>query len=210
MMESARSTAASLHNSSSKGTPSGLRPPWSPIDPTVLFVIAGCQPFKAVVSARQRTPPLSGPRSAEGRPHAGHLRRGGKTTRHASLPDAGQLVVRRLLQGRGGDQYAGSAGPSPRRTAGRLPREQAVGHRLHGETSVRDLAERGRTAGPPRADQHRGLHNYCAHGRARAWRPCSERVTTTAAPEYGRDGRPEADERTDFLEVWNLVLCRNQ
>ncbi len=108
---------------------------------------------------------------AEMRPHAGH-RRGGQDhqARHV-LPDARQLVVRRLLQGRRDQVRLGAADQVRGGRRVRLPGEQAVGHRpARGRRGVRDLAERDRPAG--RADPApRPGRQLLAHGRARTRRP---------------------------------------
>ena len=144
---------------------------------------------------------------AEVRPHAGH-RRGGQDhqARHV-LPDAGQLVVRRLLQGRRDQVRLGAADQVRGGRRVRLPGEQAVGHRpARGRRGVRDLAERDRTAG--RADPApRPGRQLLAHGRARARRPVLGDLLRPR-PRIRPRRRPEPRTRTGSSRSGTWSSCR--
>jgi len=80
-------------------------------DPTLLLVNAGMQPFQAVLPRPGQPALQPGHQRAEVRAHARHRRgRQDHPARHV-LPDAGQLLVRGLLQGAGHPVSPGNCSP---------------------------------------------------------------------------------------------------
>ena len=139
------------------------------------------RPADAAVQARRRRP--------EVRAHAGHRRgRQDHQARHV-LPDARQLVVRRLLQGRRDPVRLGAADQVPAGRRVRLPRGQAVADRAaRRRRGVRDLAERDRRARQPHPAPGPG-RQLLAHGRARSGRPVLGDLLRPG-PRGGPRGRP--------------------
>ena len=108
---------------------------------------------------------------AEVRADAGHRRGRQDDAARDVLPDARQLVVRRLLQGRRDPVRLGAADQVRTGRRLRLPRGQAVGDRAaRRRRGVRDLAGRDRPAGEPHPAP-RPVGQLLAHGRAGTRRP---------------------------------------
>ena len=125
---------------------------------------------------------------------------------HAAPPhllrDAGQLQLRRLLQGRGHPVGvgAGHRGARPRR-------RPALGHRA---TSTDDEAEaiwRDAVGVPAERIQRLGKDNFWEMGETGPCGPCSEIFYDTGA-SAGADGGPAHGGGDRFIEFWNLVFMQ--
>src|SRR5580704_16326447 len=176
-------------------------------DPTLLFVVAGMQPFKPYLLGQQ-TPPFKRVADVQKCVRTLDIEEVGKTTRHATffqmlgnwsfgdyfkeqaIPFAWELLTRSEADG-------GFGFPQERLWATVLPDDtESFGIWRH----VIGL--------PESRIQFRGLKdNYWHMGVAGPGGPCSE-IYYDRGPEYGRDGGPEADEDR-FLEIWNLVFMQD-
>ncbi len=176
-------------------------------DPTLMFVVAGMQPFKPYLLGQQ-TPPFKRVADVQKCLRTLDIEEVGKTTRHATffqmlgnwsfgdyfkdemIPFAWELLTRSEKDG-------GFGFPEERLWATVLPDDaESFGIWRH----VIGLPE-GRI-------QFRGLKdNYWHMGVPGPGGPCSE-IYYDRGPEYGRDGGPEADEDR-FLEIWNLVFMQD-
>jgi alanyl-tRNA synthetase len=177
-------------------------------DPTVLFVIAGMQPFKPYLLGQQ-TPPYKRAADVQKCVRTGDIEEVGKTTRHATffqmlgnwsfgdyfkdmaIPYAWELLTR--------SEHDGGFGfPEDKLWATVLPDD-------HEAYSIwRDVVKL-----PEDRIQRRGLaDNYWSMGVPGPGGPCSE-IYYDRGPEYGKEGGPEADEDR-YLEVWNLVFMQDQ
>ena len=146
---------------------------------------------------------------AEVRPHPRH--RGGRQdhpARHV-LPDERQLLLRRLLQGRGDQVRLGPGHRLRRRRRLRLRPGQGLGHRAAlRRRGGRAVGEHRRPAEPERIQRRGLLDNYWHMGIPGPGGPCSE-IYVDRGPEYGPDGGPIVDEDR-FLEIWNLVFMQEE
>jgi alanyl-tRNA synthetase len=177
-------------------------------DPTVLFVIAGMQPFKPFLLG-QRTPPHRRVADVQKCVRTLDIEEVGKTTRHATffqmlgnwsfgdyfkegaITFAWELLTRSEADGGFG-----------------FPESKLWATILHGDDEARAIW-RDQIGLPEGRIQARGLaDNYWHMGVPGPGGPCSE-IYYDRGPEYGRDGGPEADEDR-FLEVWNLVFMQDQ
>jgi alanyl-tRNA synthetase len=177
-------------------------------DPTVLFVIAGMQPFKPYLLGQQ-TPPYKRAADVQKCVRTGDIEEVGKTTRHATffqmlgnwsfgdyfkdmaIPYAWELLTR--------SEHDGGFGfPEDKLWATVLPDD-------HEAYAIwRDVVKL-----PEDRIQRRGLaDNYWSMGVPGPGGPCSE-IYYDRGPEYGKEGGPEADEDR-YLEVWNLVFMQDQ
>ena len=177
-------------------------------DPTVLFVIAGMQPFKPYLLGQQ-TPPFRRAADVQKCMRTSDIEEVGKTTRHATffqmlgnwsfgdyfkdmaIPYAWELLTR--------SEHDGGFGfPEDRLWATVLPEDdEAYG-------IWRDVIKL-----PESRIQRRGLaDNYWHMGVPGPGGPCSE-IYYDRGVEYGKEGGPEADEDR-YLEVWNLVFMQDQ
>ncbi len=177
-------------------------------DPTVLFVIAGMQPFKPYLLGQQ-TPPFKRAADVQKCMRTLDIEEVGRTTRHATffqmlgnwsfgdyfkdmaIPYAWELLTR--------SEHDGGFG---------FPEDRLWATVLHEDEEAyaiwRDVIKL-----PESRIQRRGLSdNYWSMGVPGPGGPCSE-VYYDRGPEYGRDGGPEADEDR-YLEVWNLVFMQDQ
>src|SRR6201994_2351987 len=177
-------------------------------DPTVLFVIAGMQPFKPYLLGQQ-TPPYKRAADVQKCVRTGDIEEVGKTTRHATffqmlgnwsfgdyfkdmaIPYAWELLTRSERDG-------GFGFPEDRLWATVLPDDQEA------YAIWRDVVKL-----PEDRIQRRGLaDNYWSMGVPGPGGPCSE-IYYDRGIEYGKEGGPEADEDR-YLEVWNLVFMQDQ
>jgi len=177
-------------------------------DPTVLFVIAGMQPFKPYLLGQQ-TPPWRRVADVQKCLRTLDIDEVGKTTRHATffqmlgnwsfgdyfkegaITFAWELLTRSEADG-------GFA----------FPESKLWATVLHGDDEAFTIW-RDQIGLPESRIQHRGLaDNYWHMGVPGPGGPCSE-IYYDRGREYGRDGGPEADEDR-FLEVWNLVFMQDQ
>src|SRR5580698_6687451 len=177
-------------------------------DPTVLFVIAGMQPFKTFLLG-QRTPPYRRVADVQKCVRTLDIEEVGKTTRHATffqmlgnwsfgdyfkegaITYAWELLTRSEADGGFG-----------------FPESKLWATVLHGDDEAYGIW-RDEIGLPEDRIQRRGLaDNYWSMGVPGPGGPCSE-IYYDRGPEYGRDGGPEADEDR-FLEVWNLVFMQDQ
>jgi alanyl-tRNA synthetase len=177
-------------------------------DPTVLFVIAGMQPFKPYLLG-QRTPPHRRVADVQKCVRTLDIEEVGKTTRHATffqmlgnwsfgdyfkegaITYAWELLTRSEADGGFG-----------------FPESKLWATILYGDEEAHAIW-RDQIGLPESRIQSRGLaDNYWHMGVPGPGGPCSE-IYYDRGPEYGRDGGPEADEDR-FLEVWNLVFMQDQ
>ena len=177
-------------------------------DPTVLFVIAGMQPFKPYLLG-QRTPPHRRVADVQKCVRTLDIEEVGKTTRHATffqmlgnwsfgdyfkegaITYAWELLTRSEADGGFG-----------------FPESKLWATILYGDEEAHAIW-RDQIGLPESRIQSRGLaDNYWHMGVPGPGGPCSE-IYYDRGPEYGRDGGPAADEDR-FLEVWNLVFMQDQ
>jgi len=177
-------------------------------DPTVLFVIAGMQPFKPYLLG-QRTPPYKRVADVQKCLRTLDIDEVGKTTRHATFFQMlGNWSFGDYFK-EGAIRYAWELLTRAEADGGfGFPESRLWATVLHDDEEAyaiwRDLI--GLPAG---RIQRRGLaDNYWHMGVPGPGGPCSE-IYYDRGPEYGRDGGPEADEDR-FLEVWNLVFMEDQ
>jgi alanyl-tRNA synthetase len=176
-------------------------------DPTLMFVVAGMQPFKPYLLGQQ-TPPWKRVADAQKCLRTLDIEEVGKTTRHATffqmlgnwsfgdyfkqemIPWAWELLTRPESGG-------GFGFPEDRLWATVLP-DDAESFQVW----------RHVVGLPESRIQFRGLKdNYWHMGVPGPGGPCSE-IYYDRGPEYGRDGGPEADEDR-FLEIWNCVFMED-
>jgi alanyl-tRNA synthetase len=177
-------------------------------DPTVLFVIAGMQPFKPYLLGQQ-TPPWRRVADVQKCLRTLDIDEVGKTTRHATF-------FQMLGNWSFGDYFKEGAITFAWELLTRSEAEGGFGFSesklwatvLHGDDEAFAIW-RNQIGLPESRIQHRGLaDNYWHMGVPGPGGPCSE-IYYDRGPEYGRDGGPEADEDR-FLEVWNLVFMQDQ
>ncbi|HSZ42103.1 MAG TPA: alanine--tRNA ligase [Trebonia sp.] len=177
-------------------------------DPTVLFVIAGMQPFKSYLLGQQ-TPPARRIADVQKVVRTLDIEEVGKDTRHATF-------FQMLGNWSFGDYFKESAIPFAWELLTRSERDGGFGFDesrlwatvLHGDDETFGIW-RDKVGVPENRIQRRGLSdNYWHMGVAGPGGPCSE-IYYDRGPGYGRDGGPEADEDR-FLEVWNLVFMQDQ
>src|SRR5271165_5301314 len=177
-------------------------------DPTLLFVVAGMQPFKPYLLGQQ-TPPFKRAADVQKCMRTSDIEEFGRTSRHATffqmlgnwsfgdyfkdmaIPYAWELLTR--------SEHDGGFG---------FPEDRLWATVLHDDDEAyaiwRDVVKL-----PESRIQRRGLaDNYWSMGVPGPGGPCSE-IYYDRGPEYGREGGPEADEDR-YLEVWNLVFMQEQ
>jgi alanyl-tRNA synthetase len=177
-------------------------------DPTVLFVIAGMQPFKPYLLG-QRTPPHRRVADVQKCVRTLDIEEVGKTTRHATFFQMlGNWSFGDYFK-QGAIHYAWELLTRSEADGGfGFPEGKLWATVLHGDDEAFAIW-RDEIGLPENRIQHRGLaDNYWHMGVPGPGGPCSE-IYYDRGPEYGRDGGPEADEDR-FLEVWNLVFMQDQ
>ena len=177
-------------------------------DPTVLFVIAGMQPFKPYLLG-QRTPPHRRVADVQKCVRTLDIEEVGKTTRHATFFQMlGNWSFGDYFK-QGAIHYAWELLTRSEADGGfAFPESKLWATVLHGDDEAFAIW-RDEIGLPENRIQHRGLaDNYWSMGVPGPGGPCSE-IYYDRGPEYGRDGGPEADEDR-FLEVWNLVFMQDQ
>jgi alanyl-tRNA synthetase len=176
-------------------------------DPTVLFVIAGMQPFKPYLLG-QRTPPYKRAADVQKCVRTLDIEEVGKTTRHATFFQMlGNWSFGDYFK-QGAIRYAWELLTKSEADGGfGFPESRLWATVLHGDDEAYAIW-RDEIGLPESRIQHRGLaDNYWSMGVPGPGGPCSE-IYYDRGPEYGRDGGPEADEDR-FLEVWNLVFMQD-
>jgi alanyl-tRNA synthetase len=177
-------------------------------DPTVLFVIAGMQPFKPYLLGQQ-TSPFKRAADAQKCVRTQDIEEVGKTTRHATF-------FQMLGNWSFGDYFKEGAIPfawelltkSERDGGFGFPEEKLWATVLHGDDEAYAIWH-DKIGLPESRIQRRGLKdNYWHMGVPGPGGPCSE-IYYDRGPSCGREGGPEADEDR-YLEVWNLVFMQDQ
>jgi alanyl-tRNA synthetase len=176
-------------------------------DPTVLFVIAGMQPFKPYLLGQQ-TPPW--PRAADVQKclRTLDIDEVGKTTRHATFFQMlGNWSFGDYFK-EGAIRYAWELLTRSEADGGfGFPESKLWATVLHGDDEAAAIW-RDQIGLPEERIQARGLaDNYWSMGVPGPGGPCSE-IYYDRGPDYGRDGGPVVDEDR-FLEVWNLVFMQD-
>jgi alanyl-tRNA synthetase len=177
-------------------------------DPTVLFVIAGMQPFKPYLLGQQ-TPPWRRVADVQKCVRTLDIEEVGKTTRHATFFQMlGNWSFGDYFK-EGAIRYAWELLTKSEADGGfGFPESRLWATILHGDDEAFAIW-RDQIGLPEDRIQARGLvDNYWSMGVPGPGGPCSE-IYYDRGPEYGRDGGPAADEDR-FLEVWNLVFMQDQ
>jgi alanyl-tRNA synthetase len=176
-------------------------------DPTVLFVIAGMQPFKPYLLGQQ-TPPYRRVADVQKCVRTLDIEEVGKTTRHATFFQMlGNWSFGDYFK-EGAIRYAWELLTKSEADGGfGFPEDKLWATVLHGDEEAAAIW-RDQIGLPESRIQERGLaDNYWSMGVPGPGGPCSE-IYYDRGPDYGRDGGPEADEDR-FLEVWNLVFMQD-
>jgi alanyl-tRNA synthetase len=176
-------------------------------DPTVLFVIAGMQPFKPYLLGQQ-TPPWKRAADVQKCVRTLDIEEVGKTTRHATFFQMlGNWSFGDYFK-EGAIRYAWELLTKSEADGGfGFPESKLWATVLHGDDEAFAIW-RDQIGLPESRIQARGLaDNYWSMGVPGPGGPCSE-IYYDRGPDYGRDGGPEADEDR-FLEVWNLVFMQD-
>jgi alanyl-tRNA synthetase len=177
-------------------------------DPTLLFVVAGMQPFKPYLLGQQ-TPPFKRVADVQKCVRTLDIDEVGKTTRHATF-------FQMLGNWSFGDYFKEGAIPFAWELLTRSERDGGFGFPesklwatvLHGDDEAYAIW-RDEIGLPENRIQRRGLKdNYWHMGVPGPGGPCSE-IYYDRGPEYGPEGGPEVDEDR-YLEIWNLVFMQDQ
>jgi alanyl-tRNA synthetase len=177
-------------------------------DPTVLFVIAGMQPFKPYFLGQQR-PPFKRVADVQKCVRTTDIEEVGKTTRHATF-------FQMLGNWSFGDYFKEKAIPYAWELLTRAERDGGFGFpedrlwaTVYSDDDEAASIWRDQVGLPEDRIQRRGLaDNYWHMGVPGPGGPCSE-IYYDRGPEYGREGGPVADEDR-YLEIWNLVFMQYQ
>jgi alanyl-tRNA synthetase len=176
-------------------------------DPTLLFVVAGMQPFKPYLLGQQ-TPPYRRVADVQKCVRTLDIEEVGKTTRHATFFQMlGNWSFGDYFK-EGAIQFAWELLTRSEADGGfGFPESRLWVTVLHGDDEASDIWHH--KMGVPRERiQPRGLKdNYWHMGVPGPGGPCSE-IYYDRGPEYGTEGGPEADEDR-YLEIWNLVFMQD-
>src|SRR5215813_1565486 len=175
-------------------------------DPTVLFVIAGMQPFKPFLLGQQ-TPPSRRVADVQKVVRTQDIEEVGKDTRHATF-------FQMLGNWSFGDYFKEQAIPfawdlltSPESAGGFGFPESRLWVTVYTDDDEAAKLWHDRVGVPEDRIQRRGMaDNFWHMGVPGPGGPCSE-IYYDRGPEYGREGGPVADEDR-YLEVWNLVFMQ--
>src|SRR5271156_6378815 len=177
-------------------------------DPTLLFVVAGMQPFKPYLLGQQ-TPPFKRAADVQKCVRTLDIEEVGKTTRHGTFFQMlGNWSFGDYFK-EGAIRFAWELITKSQADGGfGFPEDRLWPTVLHGDDETYAIW-RDEIGVPESRIQRRGLaDNYWHMGVAGPGGPCSE-IYYDRGPEYGREGGPEADEDR-YLEVWNLVFMQDQ
>jgi alanyl-tRNA synthetase len=176
-------------------------------DPTLLFVVAGMQPFKPYLLGQQ-TPPYRRVADVQKCVRTLDIEEVGKTTRHGTF-------FQMLGNWSFGDYFKEGAiqfawellTQSPADGGFGFPESRLWVTALHGDDETVDIWHH-KIGVPLERIQRRGLKdNYWHMGVPGPGGPCSE-IYYDRGPDHGVEGGPEADEER-YLEVWNLVFMQD-
>ena len=176
-------------------------------DPTLLFVVAGMQPFKPYLLGQQ-TPPYKRAADVQKCVRTLDIEEVGKTTRHGTFFQMlGNWSFGDYFK-EGAIQFAWELLTRPESQGGfGFPESRLWATALHGDDETVGIW-RDKMGVPESRIQRRGLKdNYWHMGVAGPGGPCSE-IYYDRGPEFGAEGGPEADEDR-YLEVWNLVFMQD-
>ena len=177
-------------------------------DPTLLFVVAGMQPFKPYLLGQQ-TPPYKRAADVQKCVRTLDIEEVGKTTRHATFFQMlGNWSFGDYFK-EGAIRFAWELLTKSERDGGfGFPEDKLWATVLHGDDEAYAIWH-DEIGLPESRIQRRGLKdNYWHMGVPGPGGPCSE-IYYDRGPEYGNEGGPEADEDR-YLEVWNLVFMQDQ
>ncbi len=177
-------------------------------DPTLLFVVAGMQPFKPYLLGQQ-TPPYKRVADVQKCVRTLDIEEVGKTTRHGTFFQMlGNWSFGDYFK-EGAIRFAWELLTRSKRDGGfGFPEEKLWATVLHGDDEAYGIWRDEIGVSESRI-QRRGLaDNYWHMGVPGPGGPCSE-IYYDRGPEYGREGGPEVDEDR-YLEFWNLVFMQDQ
>jgi alanyl-tRNA synthetase len=176
-------------------------------DPTLLFVVAGMQPFKPYLLGQQ-TPPYRRAADVQKCVRTLDIEEVGRTTRHGTFFQMlGNWSFGDYFK-EGAIQFAWELLTQPEAQGGfGFPESRLWVTALHGDDETVGIW-RDKMGVPEARIQRRGLKdNYWHMGVPGPGGPCSE-IYYDRGAEYGAEGGPEADEDR-YLEVWNLVFMQD-
>jgi alanyl-tRNA synthetase len=176
-------------------------------DPTLLFVVAGMQPFKPYLLGQQ-TPPYKRAADVQKCVRTLDIEEVGKTTRHGTFFQMlGNWSFGDYFK-EGAIRFAWELLTKSQQDGGfGFPEEKLWPTVLHGDDEAYGIW-RNEIGVPDSRIQRRGLaDNYWHMGVPGPGGPCSE-IYYDRGPEAGREGGPEVDEDR-YLEVWNLVFMQD-
>ena len=176
-------------------------------DPTLLFVVAGMQPFKPYLLGQQ-TPPFKRVADVQKCVRTLDIEEVGKTTRHATFFQMlGNWSFGDYFK-EGAIRFAWELLTRSEQDGGfGFPEEKLWATVLHGDDEAYGIWRDEIGVAESRI-QRRGLaDNYWHMGVPGPGGPCSE-IYYDKGPEAGREGGPEADEDR-YLEIWNLVFMQD-
>jgi alanyl-tRNA synthetase len=176
-------------------------------DPTLLFVVAGMQPFKPYLLGQQ-TPPFKRAADVQKCVRTLDIEEVGKTTRHGTFFQMlGNWSFGDYFK-EGAIRFAWELLTRSQQDGGfGFPEEKLWPTVLHGDDEAYGIW-RNEIGVPESRIQRRGLaDNYWHMGVPGPGGPCSE-IYYDRGPEAGREGGPEVDEDR-YLEVWNLVFMQD-